>query len=219
MSRKKNQVANIDDRSRYFKLLMYPDNPKHKLLIDNLLGGYYIFDDSTVWDYIGIKHQTFDGDDTKPHYHFYLMFKYAMRTVALCRRFDFFTDSGLPDDQFVRVITGDFDNALVYLTHLNTPDKEQYNESDLLGSFDMKQLYHKAALKYTTKHFDKRDAFYQVQKWISAQPGIISAHQMLSFLLKHECFAIRNEPWLKTLWSEHNSRLAYFARKEVTDAI
>ena len=121
-------VDNIDDRSRYFKLLLYPDNAQHKLLIDNILRGYYIFDESTVWDYIGILHTSFDDDGKpeKPHYHFYLCFKYAMRTVALCRRFGFFTDAGMPDDQFVRVITGDFDNALVYLTHLNCPDKEQY---------------------------------------------------------------------------------------------
>lgn len=224
---RKYQVANIDDRSCYFRLLLYPDNPVHADLLESIVhNNPSLFSPSTVWEYIGIQHFIIDDcgeiivdGEGKRHYHIYLRFKFPMWTKSLCRRFGFFTPDGLPDDSFVRVIQGKFENALVYLTHLNSPDKEQYGTESLFGSPDMIRLYEKAALSYTTKKADKRDIFADCQKWIASQPGIISAHQMLTYLIKHQAFAIRNEPWLRSLWSEHNSRLAYIARKEVTEAI
>ena len=218
MARKR--AENIDDRSRHFKLLLYPDNELHSSLIERILSGQQIFDSKIQWVYIGIKHEDIDIDGAyKPHYHFYLEFPNAVYTRSLCKQFGFIKDDGNPDDQFVRVITGQFSNALVYLTHLNCPDKEQYDRSALIGSKSLIQAYDKAALAYITKKVDKREAFQDVSMWIRSQTGIITAFQMLDYLLKTSCFAIRNESWLRIIWQEHNSRLIQKYSKEIQDKI
>lgn len=220
MARKR--VDNIDDRSRHFRLMLYPDNSIHSVLIDRLLSGKPIFDssDKVKFSFIGIKHEDIDFEGgVKPHYHVFLEFSNAVYTRALCKRLGFVGDDGLPDDQFCRVIKGQFSNALVYLTHLNSPDKEQYERSALFGSSSLISAYDKAALAYVTKKVDKRSAFQDVCYWISSQTGIITAFQMLNYLLQTSCFAIRNESWLKLIWQEHNQRIIQAYNREIQNKI
>lgn len=215
----KNKVNNIDDRSRYVKLLFYADNSGHMIILDKIKNRN-LFDAKTVWDYIGICHNPDESiENQKKHYHLYLSFKNPMWIKSICKQFGFFKDNGDPDDQFVRVISGKFEDALPYLTHLNAPDKELYLPTDLFGSPDMIAQYNRAALKYLSKKIDKRDAYKQVSDWIASRQDIITARDMVNYLISHECFVIRHESWLRSLWFEHNSRLAYLARKEVSDAI
>lgn len=206
-------AKNIDSKSRYVRLLLYVDNEKHMELLDRIRCDRGLFG-STSWQYIGICHVLLDDDgqeilegEGKKHYHVYLAFQNPVWIKALCRRFGFFTDLGEPDDQFVRCITGRFDKALVYLTHLNTPDKEQYDASSLFGSPDLIAQYYKAALSYRTKKTDKRDSYEDVLAWISRQDGVITAPQMLRYLLDSPAFAIRHEYWLREIWQAHNVKI------------
>lgn len=220
MPRSKKQVANIDDRSRNFRLLLYADNDMHSELLYQIR---YNIDALGLPDdrrYIGIMH---DGDSeglVKSHYHVYLMFTYPQWTKSLCRKLGFVNDADEPDDQFLRVIDGRLDNALVYLTHLNSPDKEQYERSDLFASgADVLKLYDDAVIRYQSRHIDKRLLFREVVEWLDKQEGLVSARQLLEYLLTHGCYSVRNESWLRTVWSEHNSRRLYFAKQHFQEAI
>lgn len=217
----KKKIDNVDDRSRHIKLLLYPDNDLHSLIIPKILNHDSLLFDSCKWDFIGIKHNGIQDleSSTKDHYHFYLVFENPIYIRSVCRRFCFVKDDGAADDQFVRVITGRFERALVYLTHLDSPDKEQYPASDLLGSAEMLKKYDSAALSFLTSKSDKRDIFSEVKDWIQSQQGIISSFKMMNYLISHRAFAIRNEPWLKIMWNEHNSRLISFYNKEIANKI
>ena len=148
MGKNKKSVPNIEDRSRYVKLMLYPDNPLHKSLIDRILShDLILFEKTTVWTYIGIIHNpNSEIEGIKTHYHIYLSFVNPMAIKSLCRRFGFFTDVGDPDDQFVRVISGKMEDAMPYLTHLNAPEKELYPDSALFGDScliaDYQKLHH-----------------------------------------------------------------------------
>lgn len=220
----KEKVANIDNRSRNISLLLYPDNPDHAALVPRLLEhDASLFDSGTVWDSIGIMHKSLGEADfaTKEHYHIYLVFDNPMYIRSICNRFHFWRDDGFPDDQFVRCITGrkGLENSILYLTHLSKPEKEQYPASDLLGSPRLRALYDMAALNFITKQSDKRDIFSEVRLWISQQQCIITSFMMVDYLTSHRAFCIRNEPWLKSMWSEHNTRLITQYNKKISDAI
>ena len=220
----KQKTANIDSRSRNVSLLLYPDNLSHAVVLQKILmNDPDLFDSGTCWEYIGIQHRALHDDEggTKNHYHVYLVFENPMHIKSICRRFNFFDDLGVPDDQFVRCITGrkGLENSILYLTHLNKPEKEQYSSSDLIGSSRLRAMYDLAALNYITKQSDKRDIFSEVRAWIAAQNGIITSFQMVDYLTQHRAFLIRNEPWLKSMWREHNSSLIMRYNKEIKEAI
>ena len=226
MARLKKQVANIDDRSCHVRLLLYADNEQHMNLLDRIQNDSSLFSSSTQWGYIGIAHSSFDDDgveildgDGKKHYHVYLSFKYPMRIKSLCNRFGFFDGSGSPDDSFVRCINGNFENALVYLTHINSPDKEQYSFDDLFGTPDLLRQYSVAELNYQSKHIDKRSALAACMYWINSQRDIISSNDMLQYLLKSPYFSIRNEKWLWEIWNSHNSKIIADRQKAYIDSI
>lgn len=220
----KQTVKNIDDRSRNIALLLYPDNDLHSLIIPKLIQhDSLLFDSGTNWEIIGIKHCSLGDSDfcTKEHYHICLVFENPMYIRSICHRFCFFTDDGLPDDKFVRCIKGrkGLENAVLYLTHLTKPEKEQYSVSDLFGSARLRAFYDRSALNWITKNTDKRDIFSEVRLWLSQQQGIVTSFQMVDYLITHCAFSIRNESWLREMWREHNSRLIAYYNKQIQDAI
>lgn len=218
MPRSKKQVSNIDDRSRYFRLLLYMDNQQHMDLLSSLR--FYADLDLPDYRFIGIRHNGDDDGLLKCHYHLFLIFQYPQWTRSLCKKMGFVNDAFEPDDQFLRVIDGRFDNALVYLTHLNTPDKEQYVRDDLFASGDdVLKMYDDAVIRYQSRHIDKRLLLRDVVEWLDKQDGLVSARQLLEYLLTHGCYSVRNESWLRTVWSEHNSRRLYFAKQQLQDAV
>lgn len=220
----KQTVKNIDDRSRNIALLLYPDNDIHNALILRLMShDSSLFDASTEWEIIGIKHNSLGEGvfQTKEHFHIYLIFPNPMYVKSICYRFGFFNDDGSPDDQFVRAIKGrkGLENSILYLTHMNKPEKEQYSASDLFGSSRLRAFYDRAALNYLTKNTDKRDIFSEVRLWLSQQSGVVTAFQMVDYLISHCAFSIRNESWLREMWREHNTRLITSYNKQIQDAI
>lgn len=142
MSRTKEPI-----KSRHIKYLLYEDNEQHMEALERIKGDKYA--------YIGIRHHIVDMDGNeiteesgKPHFHVYQEFDNPVYTSSCARRYGLLDDSGAPSVQFCRTVTGSFDNALVYLTHLNAPDKELYSESDLFGWSCLLRRYQTAALSF-----------------------------------------------------------------------
>lgn len=169
VGKKKKSFVNADARSRYFRLLLYPDNSQHSALIDRIKAGE-IADDG----FLGIMHQAIEGIE-KEHYHFVLFFVHPRETAVLCKHFGFVNDLGEPDDTFVRAIVRaqnrDVDKQItsctIYLTHRNAPEKEQYDFSSVFGSDDRKADLLRDLIKYESTHLDMSDAVLAVLDYIS----------------------------------------------------
>lgn len=181
MARKKKQVANIDDRSRYIKLLLYPDNPVHLQAYESIVHGN-LLQCKTYTGYIGICHKLYDDDGNvistgqgKEHWHIWLAYTQPKPIATLCRKFEFYADEVTLDDKFCRAFDGDLKSGLPYLTHLSTPAKEQYSRSDLFGTPELLDMYDKAALDYMTKKFDVRDGLRTCMDWVDNHSGIITS--------------------------------------------
>lgn len=136
-------------KSRHIKYLLYEDNPQHVQVLENIKADNHA--------YIGIRHHIVDldgneiiEDSGKPHFHVYQAFDSPVYPAACAKRYGLLDDSGKVSTQFCRCITGRFDNALIYLTHLNSPDKELYPDSDLFGWSILLRQYQAAALAFLT---------------------------------------------------------------------
>lgn len=147
MSRKK--AFKEPEKSRHIKYLLYEDNQQHMTVLEKIRSDDHAF--------IGIRHhiQDMDGQDIidgegKPHYHVYQEFSSPVYPAACAKRYGLLDDSGKPSVQFCRTVSGRFDNALIYLTHLNVPEKELYSESDLFGWSVLLRAYQTAALSFMT---------------------------------------------------------------------
>ena len=86
---------NLTARSRYFRVLLYPDNVQHQAAFTAIKAVY-------AGDYIGIIHKEQDGE--KEHIHIVLWFDNPRKTESVCRVLGFVDDLGTPDDQFIRAI-------------------------------------------------------------------------------------------------------------------
>ena len=216
MAREKKKVPNIDDRSRYIKLLLYPDNPDHLRVYEGIVHGD-LLSGKTYDGYIGIMHKLYDDDGNiistgqgKEHWHIWLAYNQPKPIATLCRKFQFFLDDiGTPDDKFVRAFSGELKSGLPYLTHLSTPAKEQYSRSDLFGTPAIIDLYDQAALDYLTKKYDCRDALRSCMDWIDNQSGVVTARSFLRWIVDTPFIKLRNDIATSSTasvpWAEHKS--------------
>ena len=145
MSRNKKDPSSI--QARNFKFLLYPDNIVHVNALNYIM--------KTYPNYIGITHD--QNPDNKAHTHLVLSLTAPKMLKTIAKECGFVDDLGLPDCQFVRPVDGRLDRFLVYLTHLDQPDKEQYPASKLFGSSSMLAAYGKAATKFMRNEFDMSD--------------------------------------------------------------
>ena len=134
-------------KSRHIKYLLYEDNDSHMQALEKIKADNF--------PYIGIRHHILDidgneitEDSGKPHFHIYQEYENPMFPTACAKRYGLFDDSGKVSTQFCRTVSGRFDNALLYLTHLNAPEKELYTESDLFGWSVLLRAYQTAALSF-----------------------------------------------------------------------
>lgn len=114
-------------RSRYFALLLYPDNPDHMDVLDWIQRNE---------SYVLILHQPED-DDKKPHYHLILHFPNARTLNGVQKYFAHEIDS------FIRVCTDPY-SFIQYMMH-NTyeckkKNKSVYSLSDLQGTAELIRL-------------------------------------------------------------------------------
>lgn len=92
-----------------------------------------LLDKSTIKDYAYILHNKDtkeDGSIKKEHFHIMLRFKSPCDSNFIAKWFDYVNDSN------VSKIKGRWNDALKYLTHLNSPDKFQYDFADVFANFD-----------------------------------------------------------------------------------
>lgn len=135
-------------KSRHIKYLLYEDNPQHVQVLESIKADNHA--------YIGIRHHIVDldgneltsEDSGKPHFHVYQEFDCPVYPSACAKRYGLLDDSGKPSVQFCRTVSGSWLNALVYLTHLNCPEKELYSESDLFGWSKLLRDYATAAMSF-----------------------------------------------------------------------
>lgn len=104
-----------DNTYRNWMLLLY-DESKHYILSDVL------FNLSNVKFYAYIKHQP-ESDELLPHYHVYLELSSATTQSRLAKRL------GIPENYIKRVKSRR--GACRYLTHIDYPDKIQYDVKDV----------------------------------------------------------------------------------------
>ena len=192
-------------KSRHFKILLYPDNEKHQWILENIINANDI-------DYIGILHK--GDEESKEHYHLFLSFPNPRKCECVAAEFGFFDSDGNPDIQFCRPVTGRLDNGLVYLTHLNSPEKEQYLSSDLFGTKFMLQKYHKAELRYLRSEFDMSDCVLALLDWIDSQHSVIRVSSLLRWACGSPYFKAVSHPMVRMALDEHNS---LYARRERSD--
>lgn len=204
MARKKDCL-----RSRNIKMLLYPDNPAHENAISSIM--------NSDLQYVGIMHV--GTEETKPHYHIYLCFDNARSCASVAADLGLMSDSGEPDVQFVRPITGRLDNALVYLTHLNTPEKEQYSVSDLIGTGSLIDRYQKAATKYLSKQLDMSDCVLAILDWIQQHEGVITMSAFGRWVCCSPYFRGASSGIVRGAIQEHNQRIYDAQRKKYIEMI
>ena len=207
MSRNKENDTNTK-KSRHIRYLLYEDNSSHMLALDQIQADKFA--------YIGIKHHiiNLDGDEVlegegKPHFHVYQEFENPVSPAACAKRYGLLDDSGLPSTQFCNPVRGQFSSALLYLTHLNAPDKELYSDADLFGWSALLRKYHSAELAYTDKHIDIRTALYAMNDWISSVMAgkVIQSSDVIKWLLTTPYIKYRNERLFLSAIAEHNKQI------------
>lgn len=89
-------------------------------------------DHNAVKDYAYILHdkdKNADGTEKLAHWHIMIRFKDSVPTTSICNWFHI-------QPERIGKIHGRFADALAYLTHSNTPEKEQYLEENVVSNFD-----------------------------------------------------------------------------------
>lgn len=216
MARRKEIDDNVAKHN--WKLLLYPDNPVHLRCLDEI---ERLYADS----YIYIQHTNIDetgniitSGSGKPHIHCALDTISDIRKGSLCKRLSLLDpDSGLPDDRFIQPVYGRMRDFLPYLTHINAPDKKQYQECDLVGAPSMLQAYHVAALDVLGKELSVRECMQACIEWVRSYNGRLSYTRFAEWLMSTAYFRIRNDKLLWAIIDEHNQKIAMQELQQIQD--
>lgn len=202
MARKKSDPSSV--QSRNFKLLLYPDNELHVAALAAVKDNFP--------EYIGILHD--QNPEAKPHYHVAFKLEKPQMLGTVARKLGLITDLGEPDLQFVRPCDGRFDRFLVYLTHLDQPDKEQYDASALFGSSALISDYGRAATKFLRSEFDMADCVLACLDWIRGHEGIVTMTGFARWICGTPYFKASASPIVRACIEEHNQRIYNSYRSE-----
>lgn len=157
-------------RDRSFNLCLYPDNPEHKEVIDllsNPNGEYRAVGCCHDMDvYTSGEHK---GEFKKPHFHFIVKFKNPHYISGVATEFAI-------DKQYIQFTDG-WNNSARYLLHWGTPDKYQYDPSDLVGTLKSEVL---KLIDDTTDD----TKLSEITKYINSYVGIISYANLWDYVLK-----------------------------------
>ena len=188
------------DRDRNFMLLLYPDDPTHKPIIDLL--------SSPTSEYfaVGIEHNmdTFTegehkGEFKKPHYHFIVKFKNPRYISGVSIEFAI-------DERFIQFLDS-WKGAAKYLLHFGDPDKFQYNPSDLVGRLKSEVLKLIDDTSDDTK-------LAEISRYILSLRGVISYVNVWDYCLKQGYASVYRRYYtiFCDLINEHNAD--YWRRKD-----
>lgn len=203
MGRKKR--ADEDGKFRNFKLLLYPDNAEHAEVLQRIKDEYPC--------HIGIKHiGDIDGETGevigKEHYHVYLCFPNQRAWYRLCKLL------GLPDQQFCRPIDN-IDGALLYLCHTITPEKEQYELSDLFGDKILIQKTDLLIKRHREKNVFTPEAVKVCIEHIRAHKGILSFADFALWAVANNLYKGAQSPLTREALREHNAVVAKLQVQEM----
>lgn len=184
MARAKKRITDEEkQKSRHFRFLLYLDNQEHVAVFENL---QKLNKALKIW----IKHEPgtdfdpYTGETVetgKEHIHFYVSFPNPVNWYHFC-------DSIGGDLQFCRPITGPFKNALLYLCHTNTPEKEQYSLASLCGDEVLISDTRKIVQRYLEKDMPLGDAVQMCVLWIKQQEKHIRTEELVFWSVANGCF-------------------------------
>lgn len=192
-------------QARNFKMLLYPDCEQHVEVFDRLKKAYP--------EFIAILH---DGNpDKKPHWHVaFTVGDKPKRLGTLATELGLLSDSGAADLQFLRVCDGRLDRYLVYLTHLDLPEKEQYAASCLFGSSSMLAAYGRAATRFMRNEFDMSDCVLACLDYIRGIDGVVTMSGFTRWICNTPYFKASSSPLVRACIDEHNQRIYDAYRKD-----
>lgn len=219
MARKKSENADLNFKTRNFKLLLYPDNDQHcdvmkKIESDSRFSDYIMIEHSLV----GLDQKRITEGQGKIHRHYALCFSSAVYAAPLCRELGLVSDLGEPDYQFIRPITGRFSEFLLYMLHIAYDDKEHYSPVELQGSLELRDKALKAVLRYQRSQCELPDAVLACLDWIQAQSDrIITVTDFARWVCYTPYFRAQTSPLVRGAIAEHNQKLYASVRREKID--
>lgn len=155
-------------RARNWEIILYPDNEKHLEAIKLL----------RLEDYADILHNRDFKEDTnelkKPHYHFILRYKNPRYLSSLAQEY------GIEENLFrpVKSLKG----ALIYLTHINEPDKALYSTDEVEGTLKPLMLEYLNSSKTIKTDGEKAGDLYN---FIFNYTGTITISALTSYALEN----------------------------------
>lgn len=216
--------VNPNEQHRSYSFLLYPDNEKHVAALSAL---------RDTFSHVGILHYIVDTtlvskNDSgviiegqgKPHNHVYTFHEYPVKISTICNVCGFVDSSGNIDTQFVRPLSvkrGRYgaDDALGYLIHFNSPDKESYSITDLFGTRDCVLKAEQAVVRLARAQYDMPDSIRGCLSWISKQTDIITAFQFGHWITGSPYFKASNSWIVRECIAQHNQRI--YARENRFD--
>lgn len=129
----------MNSRKYTFIVVIYEDDENFKSQMENLLQEQevlYIRHDKDI---------TEEGEDKKPHYHFFVKVKNPCTISALSKRV------GVAENM-IEPVKRSFNGALKYLIHFGNEDKYQYEPTDVKGNSDrLLQKFNKLVAEQTSE--------------------------------------------------------------------
>lgn len=179
-------------------LILYPDNKEHNLAILQLLSDDFpavgIIHDKDVYTSDSENHMA--GELKKKHWHFVLRFSNARFLSSVAKSLGI-------EERFIQK-SNSFVDAVQYLTHINDPDKFQYNSSELKGSFVSEAL----------KVLDNRPIEKKVSSilnFIDNHRGKLTTKQLVQWCCDNNLYSVcKSAGWLiRDCVTEHNTEYYY----------
>lgn len=183
------EESQFDKPSRTIMLLLYPDNPEHKTILEEKLP-------SSGYDYVGRIHDM--DEDTKPHFHVVLSFPNVRRRSEISK------ELGI-EKRFLEPKSR-LDGAIRYLVHADNPEKYQYDNSGLFGT-----LVDKAIRKINkTDPVAEPTAILAIIDYLDSFDGTITYSDVIRGICNMNLFSyFRRMGVLATrLIDEHNFKIA-----------
>ena len=189
-----------DGRSRTWMLLLYPDNPEHKKVLEETLP-------ELDWNYAGRVH---DKDpNTKEHHHVVVIFKDGRRNTDVAK------DLGI-DKRWLRAWDRQ-KKAFRYLCHKDNPEKFQYSPDGIYGTMAEKAVG--ACSK--GNELSEGQSVQEIIKTLDGIDGYVSYRLFLNLMVESGLYAVfrrMGNHGLK-LVDEHNKAAEAALRRELAEEV
>ena len=221
----KNVIEPDKYRCRGYKMLLYPDNKQHMAVLHRLMRHK-----EYCKRYVGIWHVQYDKDghaivkgEGKKHAHiivnhlnpvYWRSFNTELGFVDMvdgkpvvdyrfCMPVSVNIDS---HGKFVKNGRASVERGLVYLTHADSPDKEQYTYSALWGAQEMIEQTEKVTDAYMMRNISMSECVLMVCDWINDQQRYIRWNEFVMWLCGTPYFKAQSSPIVRQVFDEHNRK-------------